>query len=194
MICAGDRVAPERSSPRLFPPIFSGSRALWEVQVTANKRPISFIVTAIGCFDVTSHYRDSKGRPTLWHNGVPLYAHRHIWQECFGEIPDGICVLHRCDNPACINPEHLFLGTKTDNARDRDAKGRQAHLIGESNGCAKLTEGMVREVRRRYRIGDRRDGCRPLAREFGVEESTMRNAIRGTTWRHIEAALARGKA
>ena len=57
-------------------------------------------------------------------------AHRFTWEKTYGKIPDGFCVLHHCDNPPCVNPEHLFLGTNLDNVRDRDAKGRQAH--GES--------------------------------------------------------------
>lgn len=57
-------------------------------------------------------------------NGKAVYVHRFAWELAFGPIPEGMCVLHRCDNPPCVNPEHLWIGTKADNNRDRASKGR----------------------------------------------------------------------
>ena len=74
---------------------------------------------------------------------MPLRAHRVSWELFRGAIPDGLHVLHRCDNPACVNPEHLFLGTATDNMADKYRKGRQAR--GEGVARPKLTEAKVRE-------------------------------------------------
>jgi hypothetical protein len=68
--------------------------------------------------------KDGMGYGTLGGDNTETPAHRVSWMIHFGEIPKGMCVLHRCDNPSCVNPNHLFLGTRLDNARDRDAKER----------------------------------------------------------------------
>jgi hypothetical protein len=65
-----------------------------------------------------------QGYGHIHHNHADIYAHRASWIIYYGEIPNGLCVLHRCDNPSCVNPEHLFIGTIADNMHDRDAKGR----------------------------------------------------------------------
>jgi hypothetical protein len=74
-------------------------------------------------------------------------AHRFVWIQTFGEIPDGLFVCHKCDVRACINPEHLFLGTNSDNMKDMYSKGRGNNLRGDNNPCAKLTKEQVNEIR-----------------------------------------------
>ncbi len=88
------------------------------------------------------------------HDGQMLRAPRVSWEIHHGLIPPDLCVLHHCDNPPCVNPAHLFLGTRADNARDRAAKGRTAdpettRRVGEANSRAILTEDDVREIRRK---------------------------------------------
>ena len=144
------------------------------------KKLLSFKVTNTGCFDVDSHGFNSGRYPQLYINGLHINAHRHIWEECFGQIPPGLCVCHHCDNPACINPEHLFLGTQTDNMRDRQSKNRQAH--GEQQGCAVLTTREIKEIRRRCKPYDKKNGCSALAFEYGVKHPTISNVITGKTW------------
>jgi len=93
------------------------------------------------------------------------YTHRVSWELHFGPVPAGMVVCHRCDNPPCVNPKHLFIGTTQDNASDAKAKGRTA--LGERNGQVKLTDAQVREIRRRHAAGGVTQ--RSLAHKFGVQ-------------------------
>jgi len=106
-------------------------------------------------------------------------AHRIAWQLHNGTIPDGLSVLHRCDNRACVNPNHLFLGTYADNNTDRDSKGRHRPLRGESNGMAKLTRADVMAIR-----ADQRTSI-AIAPDFGVSNSLVRLIKSGKAWTHV---------
>ena len=97
-----------------------------------------------------------------------------------GPIPVGLCVCHHCDNPACVNPEHLFLGTQADNMRDRDAKGRQQR--GERHCKAKLDTRRVLAVRR-----DRAEGMAyaAIVEKYGVSSGCIQNIVNRKTWKHL---------
>lgn len=114
-------------------------------------------------------------------------THRFSYETFVGPIPDGMCVCHKCDNPKCVRPDHLFLGTYTDNNRDRERKGRtkglRPGLRGEGSGMAILTEKIVIDCRRRHKNGE---GYSALAREFGVNPTTMRDAIIGKNWGYLK--------
>lgn len=112
------------------------------------------------------------GRPNV-------LAHRVV-MELNGYDTEGMFVCHRCDNPACCNPGHLFLGTTQDNTRDRNDKERQAR--GERQGSAKLTAEDVLEIRRRARAGEPQAW---LAQEFGISASQCNNVVHGRHWRHV---------
>lgn len=118
-------------------------------------------------------------------DGTPELAHRVAWLLTRGEIPEGLCVLHECDNPICINPEHLFLGTQLDNIADRTNKGRSAS--GSRNGNAKLSDADVQLIHTLYKPRD--FSQRKLARIFGVNQSTIRRILVGETWRHLSPRL-----
>lgn len=90
-------------------------------------------------------------------------THRFLWEQVYGPIPDGLDVLHHCDNPPCVRLDHLFLGTDQDNSDDKVAKRR--HGFGERHPRAKLTDAQVAEIRARRAAGER---PYKLAREFGV--------------------------
>lgn len=107
------------------------------------------------------------------------YAHRFSYELHVGTIPDGMFVCHRCDNPKCVNPAHLFVGTNADNVADMVAKGRQSGHPGESNGRAKLTEHSVRAIRELYGTGPTKAA---LAKLFGVSESQIRRVISRERW------------
>jgi hypothetical protein len=117
-----------------------------------------------------------SSRPRRWH-----LAHRLSWELHNGPIPDGLHVLHRCDNPPCVNPAHLFLGTQADNNRDRDAKSRGglAREGGEGNPRARLTWAIVDEIRGRHAAGETQVA---LAKHFGVKQPQVSRIIRNQSW------------
>ncbi len=109
-------------------------------------------------------------------------AHRASWMVAHGcEVPKGMFVCHRCDNPPCVNPDHLFLGTPDDNAKDMKAKMRGTY--GERNRDVVLTESNVISVRNRYADGG--VTMAKLADEYGVSRSHMWGVVHGTFWKHI---------
>lgn len=116
-------------------------------------------------------------------DGHQLQAHRVAFAYANGPIPEGMDVLHRCDNPPCVNADHLYLGTDADNVRDRMERGRSARQLGEACGTAKLTEALVREMRRQHAAGV---GFRRLGRAFGVSKHAASLAVTGQTWGHVK--------
>jgi len=110
------------------------------------------------------------------------YAHRIAFEAFVGPIPEGQCVCHHCDNPSCINPMHLFLGTKADNNRDMFAKGRgrPGMVAGERHGRSKLSYKDVAEIRARRHSGET---LVAIARDFGVTHQAIHGVVTGRTWR-----------
>lgn len=117
-----------------------------------------------------------NGYPAVGYQGRQWGAHRLVWALTRGVIPDAeIHICHTCDNPKCINPEHLFAGTCRENMKDKVSKGRQAY--GVRNGRAKLSESQVQEI-----IRDDRPK-RVIAREYGVSDTMIRYIKSGKSWR-----------
>ncbi len=115
----------------------------------------------------------SDGYGRVRRSGRTYSAHRYAYRLFKGPIPEGLCVLHRCDEPRCINPTHLFLGTKLDNSRDMQRKGRQGY------SAHKLTAEQVRELRARLEAGESK---RSLSEAFGVCRSTVQDIASGDSW------------
>lgn len=107
-------------------------------------------------------------------------ANRVAWELQVGPIPDGMQVLHTCDNRLCVRRSHLFLGTSLDNNKDCVSKKR--HGFGSRNGRAKLDEFKVIEIRRRIQAGET---CKSLAKEFKVSPTRIGEAANKITWRHL---------
>jgi len=118
-------------------------------------------------------------RPEGRRSGPTVKAHR-VPLLLAGIDPEGWCVLHSCDNPPCVNPAHLRIGTKADNTRDM--LSRQRGLVGRRNGNAKLTEAQAAEIRRRRNAGELR---KDLAAEFNVSGATVTRIANGEGWRHV---------
>lgn len=118
--------------------------------------------------------------------GLPGRSNRAAWYLTFGEIPEGMHVLHRCDNPPCVRPDHLFLGTNLDNHYDKMAKGRQARgasVSGENCPSSKLSTSQVLEIRRQHEA--RETSIRELSRRYSVSRPTIKAIVRRETWRHL---------
>lgn len=117
-----------------------------------------------------------------WSRYKVVGAHQASWMLSHGEIPHGKCVLHKCDNRRCVRESHLWLGTKTENNRDRDAKGKHVPLRGEAQGQAKLTDAKVREIRTRYANGETGP---QLANIFNVDRTLIWQVATRRIWKHV---------
>lgn len=130
--------------------------------------------------------RVGYGYGRLNYHQRPLQAHRVSWRIAHGEWPDdALFCCHTCDNPPCVNPRHLFLGTTRDNALDmmRKGRGRYETKRGSDNHLAKLTESQVRVIREDYRAGARQVD---LAKQYGVTRQTIYGIVHRRTWRHLK--------
>lgn len=120
--------------------------------------------------------RQHRGHGLLSVKGKNLKVHRISYELHVGPIPIGLCVRHKCDNAPCVNPDHLEVGTRADNNRDRDERGRHVKLEGEAHGMCKLTDLQVAEIRR---MGDERVLTRAaIARLYGISEGHVYALIR----------------
>jgi hypothetical protein len=130
------------------------------------------------CWWWTGRNRDGR-YGILTHRGKGAGAHRISYEIHIGAIPKGMLVCHTCDNPACVNPKHLFLGTPKDNMQDKMAKGRGRHLKGDKNPASRLTTSKVIAIRERARNGESQ---RALAREYGICQQTVSEIVLHKIW------------
>lgn len=131
--------------------------------------------------------KDKDGYAQLHRAGKRTTAHRFSWTIHNGAIPNGMFVLHKCDNPPCVRPSHLFLGTQQDNVADRDRKGRTNRWAngarqGVKNPRSILNEGQVKNIREAHARGIRR---KDIAKAFGISIKTVDSIIYRLNWKHI---------
>lgn len=136
------------------------------------------------CHPWLAHREPKAGYGDFWFQGRMQRAHRVGWELLHGPIPEGLYLCHTCDNPPCQNPRHWFLGTPTDNARDRKAKGRSA--VGELAGRHKLTNEAVEAMRVLRASGT---PVKDIAHAFGVNPGHASRVTRGLRWAHLKEAI-----
>ncbi len=122
---------------------------------------------------------DVYGYGKVWIDGREVIASRHAWLLHHGRLPADLCVLHRCDTPACVKPDHLFLGTRLDNMRDKFEKGRAKGPPKFNLNAADLTIDDVLNIRKDIRIG-----C-VIADDYGVSKTAINDIKARRTWRNI---------
>lgn len=132
-----------------------------------------------GCHEWTGS-KDRRGYGTLRKDKKDHKAHRYSYELHRGKIPKGLLVCHTCDNPSCVNPEHLFLGTPKDNMVDMVKKGRSA--AGEKNGNSKLNKHIVRLIRKKLDLGISQQ---KIADELGIVQTTVSKIKIGKSWSHV---------
>lgn len=121
----------------------------------------------------------SGGYGTFYSGGKSYRAHRVAYALANGATPAGLTVRHGCDNPTCVRPEHLEIGTQAENVIDRDSRGRRRPPKGEANGNAALTWAAVEEIRAAHASG--LNQCQ-IARQVGVHRTTVGRVVRGEAW------------
>jgi len=140
-----------------------------------------------GCWEWTGS-RARRGYGKVRIGGVLHSSHRLSYEWSVGPIPDGMHVLHHCDNPPCVRPDHLWIGTRTDNQGDMVAKGRQFSpfrgqtQIGELNRAAKITEDDVRAIRKLVADGVKQS---VVAKLYGLSRPHIHYIVRRKSWAHV---------
>ena len=142
-----------------------------------NRIKIDYKIDENNCYICISHKYDKGGYSNIHMYGKTTRVHRHIYEEMFGFIPKGMEVRHKCDNPNCINPEHLELGTHKDNMRDMSKRNRAS-----KKGNPKLTWKQVIEIREKYK--NTKITQKELAKEYGISRYTISDITNNKRWRN----------
>lgn len=161
------------------------SKATFRRGLSLLERFMQYCPKGDGCWEWTG-FRDPRGygRLTIPQGDgryIPVLAHRLSWELFRGPIATGQHICHKCDNPSCVNPEHLFLGDAAANSADKIAKGRMRYGTskGEKHGCSKLNEQQVREIRASE------GPSRIIAEKYGISGRQVRDIRAGNVWKHL---------
>lgn len=143
----------------------------------------SYKKNKVGCWEWAGSIVKTRGGYGRFHaNGKSYRAHRLSWQIYKGQWPGDLFVCHKCDNPKCVRPSHLFLGTTDDNMRDMVSKGRKPSQRGEKHPSNKLSQRDVIDIRRKHAAGVSQAD---LHREYKVSRATICVIIKKIRWSHI---------
>jgi hypothetical protein len=134
------------------------------------------------CIEFTGHKDECGYGRIRSESGRLVRVHRAVYEKSHGEIPPGMVVMHSCDNPACINLNHLKAGTQPENIKDMDRKGRRISLVGTQQSQAKVNEADVKEIRARLV----NETCASIARDYRVSEALIRNIKKNRRWTHVQ--------
>ena len=135
-----------------------------------------------GCWEWLA-YKDQTGYGRFGFCNYSFPAHRFLWTYIYGQIPDGMFVIHKekCLNRACVNPDHLFLGSPTDSVHYMAANKR--HTFGEKHLSSKLNEEQVLLIRKMHR--SKKIGYRNISKIFNVDKTTIYQIVKKIIWKHI---------
>ena len=171
----------------MTPDYSARKRALPTMPIEERLKAMVTVNPITGCWEWNGVKRNGYGRTIIGSrkDGTrhTISAHRLSYLTWKGEIPNGYFVCHTCDNPCCINPEHLFVGTRQDNINDRERKGRNIVKVGEENSTSKLTKKTVKDAR--WERAFKGTTYQALADKYGVCKHTIMNAIKGITWKCV---------
>jgi hypothetical protein len=146
------------------------------------RKKYEFEIDENGCFNCISHARGKWGHCITSVFGEPMGIYKHIYIECFGEVPEGMVVRHKCDNGSCINPEHLELGTEQDNKDDMVKRGRSNK--GERHHNTKVTKEIAYFIK-----NDIEHTAQELSNKFGIQVRQVMRIRSGERWGDIETKL-----
>ena len=148
---------------------------------TPEERFWKLVKKSDNCWIWNGYVDPSNGYGSMRWNGKTIRIHRIAYLIAHKFIPKDECVLHKCDNPLCVKPDHLFLGNRTDNSIDKVAKGRQ--IKGSKHPFAKLTEIDVSAIRKQYNSGKSQHS---LAKQFNITVSGINGIVHNRSWRHVK--------
>ncbi|AGR46660.1 hypothetical protein vBBak6_115 [Bacillus phage v_B-Bak6] len=154
-----------------------------KVKLHGNAKRIEYEINDDGCWNCISHVETKFGHNQITRKGFPLmHVHNYVYRITKGDIPKNNVVRHKCDNPNCINPNHLEIGTQKDNMKDAEIRGRAKIRSGSGNIKAELTEKQVKEIRKLLNEGIMQ---KDIVNMYGISKSTVSKIKNNILWKNV---------